>query len=229
MIRKMTLGLLVVALLCAISPVLARVPISVEASGDSSSIRTDTSAAGAVASPSSHPLAQIPPEAWAKMSPFQIQELAERALDRQYPSRPKSLLTRLASVEIIVPVVSVVSVFSFITLVVFFVLKHKRTQAHELHEQRMAMIEKGICDPSFFAPPPKVPKVQRMMTWGYILALGGLGIIVITIGGPLIGLFVVFLGVGLILAARYLEKAKRERAEAASAPPPPAQGEDKPF
>ena len=227
MVRKWMIGASVL-LLCAASLTLARARVSLSIDRDSISIETDTTGTDTSLAwlraqrslPSGHPLAGIPPEAWAKMSSDQIQELAEQALkhrDREFPR--SSVWER---VEIIVPIVATVSSCAALVLIVFFVVRYKRSRSQQIHEEQLAMIDKGI-DPKQLLGPPKLPWIQRMMIWGYILSLGGAGWTVMNLanialarGGPHreidgIGPVLALIGVGLILAARYLEKEKRAK------------------
>jgi len=66
-----------------------------------------------------------------------------------------------------------------------------------------------VYDPSLLKTEQKAPRHQRMMVWGLIVSMGGLGIAVMTalsegLSEAGIGLLVVFIGVGLIAAAGYL-------------------------
>lgn len=226
-------GVAVVTLWCAgTAPARARLSLSVN--GDSIRIETDTIGAEPASMPErahmmlspDHPLAHIPPDAWAKMSPEQIRDLLETAIAEHRRESESGLPSFLERVALIVPIVTSATFFGALVLIVFFVARYKQRRSRELHEQHLAMIEKGI-DPRQFQAPPKAPRTQRMMIWGYILSLGGLGWSIRNVAedgfddigiGPILAL----IGVGLLLAARYVEKLRREReTELPAGNPPP--------
>lgn len=153
-----------------------------------------------------NPLAAVPPEAWAKLTPEQTQDLIETSLALQRPSRHETIPSSDSRVEIIVPV----AFFAACVLALFFLMRWRIHQSKLVHEQRLAMIAQGIVPPDMTTQPkPAAPRVQKMIIWGWIMALGGVGLSIANVledGWSEIGWGVVIMlvGVGLLMAARYI-------------------------
>jgi hypothetical protein len=147
-------------------------------------------------------LSNVPPEAWAKLTPEQTQELIQQSIVFQpKPPKPSD-----APVEVVVPI----AFFSAVVLALFFWLRWRMKQSQFVHEQRLAMIAQGIVPPDMSTQPkPAAPRVQKMIVWGWIMALGGVGLSIANVledGISEIGWGLVFalVGVGLLMAARYI-------------------------
>ncbi len=155
-----------------------------------------------------NPLAAVPPEAWAKLTPEQVQELIETSLVFQKGAHGNRLPEQRSSerVEIIVPV----AFFAACVLALFFLMRWRIHQSKLVHEQRLAMIAQGIVPPDMATQPkPAAPRVQKMIIWGWIMALGGVGLSIANVledGWSEIGwgLVIMLVGVGLLMAARYI-------------------------
>jgi len=166
-------------------------------------------------------LSKIPPDAWERMSPEQIEKLAKVAMvmGARKPLVMKHIERDEGPGEApIIPIFGIVFSFSSIVLIVFFIGRHRRATAHEEYELRRAMVEKGVFDPAMVAPrTQKAPRTARMMIWGLVLSLGGLGL---TIAGVLedgieesgFELAVMLTGVALIIAAQYLTRQAKDEA-----------------
>lgn len=153
-----------------------------------------------------NPLAAVPAEAWAKLSPEQTQDLIETSLALQRPPHHGPIPSSDSRVEIIVPV----AFFAACVLALFFLMRWRMHQSKLVHEQRLAMIAQGIVPPDMTTQPkPAAPRVQKMIIWGWIMALGGVGLSIANVledGWSEIGwgLVIMLVGVGLLMAARYI-------------------------
>ncbi|OQB36858.1 MAG: hypothetical protein BWY06_02653 [Candidatus Latescibacteria bacterium ADurb.Bin168] len=153
-----------------------------------------------------NPLAAVPAEAWAKLTPEQTQDLIETSLALQRPPHDETIPSSDSRVEIIVPV----AFFAACVLALFFLMRWRMHQSKLVHEQRLAMIAQGIVPPDMTTQPkPAAPRVQKMVIWGWIMALGGVGLSIAKVleeGWSQIGwgLVIMLVGVGLLMAARYI-------------------------
>lgn len=172
-------------------------------------------------------LNRIPPEAWAKMSPDQIENIVDKALAAEADESPWGA-RGIGQKPLIIPIVGMAGAFLMPIVIVALVLMSKRRTAQQHHEQRMAMIERGIVDPTLFAQPaearPAPVRSRKMWIWGIVLAFAGFGLLVGEIledgfgdiGGELM---IMLVGIGLIIAARVVDTNRNRRDEHSDVPP----------
>ena len=132
------------------------------------------------------------------------------------PGSPPSLSHTVHEEEsIVIPIVGILATFTTPVVIVFLILAYKKRAKQQVHEERMAMIEKGIFDPALLVPPDtkakKAPRAHRLMIWGIVLSMAGVGLdIMIAMDDGIqdvgVGIFVAFIGLGLMAASRYVRR-----------------------
>ena len=129
----------------------------------------------------------------------------------------------------LIPIVGTLAVFTAPVVIVFLVLMYKGRGKQQLHEERMAMIEKGIFDPALLTPPDakgkKAPRAHRLMIWGIVLTMAGAGLAIMLVlddgigeVGP--GILLAFIGLGMMGASRYVTKNLADEAPSDTSTPP---------
>ncbi len=167
---------------------------------------------------------KLPPEVWAKLDSQQVQEILREAMEvrAQPPAFPEPHFTDVLE-DVLVPIVAILMAFGTPVLIVLLVLRYRRNANKQRHQERMAMIEKGIYDPALADEPTakeRVPSAQRMAVWGMILGFSGVGLSLMNILEDGIreaglGIVIAMIGAALFAAARYVAQTKREADAAA--------------
>ena len=188
------------------------------------------------------PMAPVPMEDLERLSPEQIERLAKVAIIAR---RDSDTMGEGLATTFLLPIFIVGLMLLAIVLVVWLVTRHRRQLAHEQHELRLAMVQQGTYDPALFALPQarqlpkntvKTPKTTSMIIWGLILGLAGVGLLMSEIaegmarygffqgiadgfGDSGFELLLIAIGAALILAAEYVKREIRGRAQSSPTEP----------
>ena len=157
----------------------------------------------------------LPSEVFRQLTPEQIEDLAKISIVMGNRGNYENGEGGVPILEAMIPLVGTVVFFACLGFIFWLILRSRRETAREEHEIRLRMVEKGIYDPSIFVKTSqktdKAPRTVRMMIWGLILALGGLGLTITGIADSGIDdagieMAIMFVGIALIVASEYVRR-----------------------